>query len=342
MMFNKALPPAYLAFESNELWKICCFLWGDTELVQGKVAEGSITCDGASIVYSDYIFAHCTAIPSHKLSNGQTFSESAATQNFSVNIIADSSSTFSSFDDGDTVITIMQYSGTTGTSLATVTKADWVSGASNNQITVNVTTTNACKYLQVGVLGANNSAVSWSINAITGSRQPLGITANQCAAVTSIGAYFVSNNAIERFDSDSLYFTSLQTINTRAFIDVPNCLYVRLPYTTNIRYGDGYNYSIFTSTNIAVRIDSATAIGALFNGRSAYSNYTVITTSEVPSCSSAAIYATHYVLDELVSDYQSATNWSAKTIKSIHDLPTDHPDCPWIADLMAKGLIPSN
>lgn len=347
MMFNKAVPPVYLAFEDSRVWEICCYLWGDTELIQGKISEGTITCDGSALVYSDSVFAHCIAIPSHKLSSSSTISASAAAQNFSVVVSVDSSNAFDSLGDEDVAIKIVQHTGNPDsvTELAAITKAQWITDQSDNQMTISVTSTNACKYLQVGVCGANEVTASWILNAVTGNRQPTGITQKQCTAVTSIGTYFAGNKLISKFDEDSLYFTGLTgTLGANAFSNVNSYIYLRLPYYTIVNSGSTFNYAILKSCrNSAVRIDSATSVGSIWDINNAYNNYMVVTTPAVPTATGKAIYCTAiYVRDELVSAYQTATYWKNRTIKSLHSLPTDRPTCPWIADLIDKGLIPSN
>lgn len=349
MMFNRVALPEYLAFEDSRVWEICCYLWGDTELIQGKISEGTITCDGSALVYSDSVFASCIAIPSHKLSNKHNISISAAAQNFSVVVSVDSSNAFDSLGDDDVAIRIVQHTGNPSsvTELTTVTKAQWNADQSNNQMTISVTSTNTCKYLQVGVCGANEVTASWILNAVTGNRQPVGITQKQCAAVTSIGTYFSENKLISKFDNDSLYFTGLTgTLASNAFSSVASGFYLRLPYYTTVNNNSGYPYAILKNgRNTAVRIDSATLVGAIWESFNAYNNYMVITTPTVPTASGKAMFSTAiYVRDELVSEYKAATYWNYKdrTIKSIHALPTDHPNCPWIDDLRDKGLIPSN
>lgn len=347
MMFNRAVPPTYLTFEDRRLWEVACYNWGDTELVQGTIGSGTITCNGTSMVYSDYVFAYCTAISSHKLSSGKAFSASAAAQDFTVTVSVNDSSAFSSLTDSDTVIEVKQRASgsTTETSLSSITKADWTSDSVNNQMTINITTTNTCTYLRVGVHGESGITASWEISAVTGSRQPLGITANQCAAVTSI--WFSYNPAITRFDSDSLYFTGVTSVSGRCFMESV-ITYARFPYATTIGSSTSGNYSVFYYARRirAARIDSANTINA-FNYVYATDpyKYTVITTNSVPTLTvsdSRMMQKSIYVLDSLVSDYQAATNWTSKTILPLSQLPTDYPDCPWIEDLRDKGLIPNN
>lgn len=347
MMFNKAVPPAYLTFEDRRLWEHACYYWGDTEIVQGTIGSGTITCNGTSLVYSDYVFAHCTAISSHKLSNGKNFSASAAAQNFTVTVSVNDSSAFSALSDSDIVIEVKQHvnASTTNASLASITKADWTSGAVNNQITVNITSTHKCLYLIVGVLGASGVTASWNIIAVTGSRQPLGITANQCAAVT--GVNFNYNSVVRLFDNDSLYFTGLTSVSGRTFME-SRFTYVRFPYATTVGNSTSGNYAVFYYARQlrAARLDSAETINA-FNFVYATQNYkyTVITTSSVPSLAGTdarLMQKDIYVLDSLVSSYQADTKWANKSILPLSQLPTDYPDCPWLVDLRAKGLIPSN
>lgn len=41
MMFYKAVPPVYLSFEDRRIWEICCYNWGDAELVTGIIDSDS-------------------------------------------------------------------------------------------------------------------------------------------------------------------------------------------------------------------------------------------------------------------------------------------------------------
>lgn len=94
-----------------------------------------------------------------------------------------------------------------------------------------------------------------------------------------------------------------------------------------------------TSSLIAIRLDSATALDKLVYNTG---QYVVCTMPSVPTISSSITnngsYFTSklYVPDSLVSSYQAVLN---KTILPISQLPTDYPACPWINDLRQKGFI---
>lgn len=343
MMFNKAVPPVYLAFEDSRVWEICCYEWGDTEIVQGVIDSGTITCNGTGLVYSSSSFCACTAITSHKSSKNKTISASAAAQSFSMTVGITDSSAFSTLADDDIVITVVQHTNAvaTKTTLASITKAQWVSDSVDGQLTIPVTTTTACKYIQVGVLAENDVRVNWTLSAVTGNRQPVGITAKQCAAVSSFRTVFYNNTLIKKFDTDSLYFTHVATIGAYAFTNTSRNLYIRIPYATTIGGGDAANYAVFMNNYATVvRIDAATRVRSVFNTLNAHTM--VITTPTVPTATCRYIYAIIYVLDELVDSYKAATNWKDRTIRPISQLPTYMPSCPWIEEFKEKGLIPTS
>lgn len=354
MMFNKAVPPAYLTFEDRRVWELVCHFYGDTELIQGKIADGTINCDGNALVYSRSVFAPCIAVPSHKLSNNSNISASAAAQNFSV-VVTASNNAFASLNDEDVVIRIVQHAGNPNsvTELTTVTKAQWTAGQSNNQMTISATSTNTCIYLMVGVLGASTATANWTINAVTGNRQPVGIINKQCAAVTSLALSFSGNYLVTEFNTDALYFTNCIRTSGYANFKYTSFQYIWFPYITTYVGGGGAAGAGQIGENkslLAVRWDSIDTFSASYNYGSSVSgigpNYTVVTTDYyIPITGNRWYYGTFYVRDTLVSDYYGEGklgNISTVTIKGLSELPTDHPDCPWIDDLRAKGLIPSN
>lgn len=87
----------------------------------------------------------------------------------------------------------------------------------------------------------------------------------------------------------------------------------------------------------AIRLDSAETVRML--AYSAGNYYLVCTMPGVPSGSGANVTNTIYVPEELVSDYQVSSVWGTKTILPLTQLPTDHPDCPWLDDLRENGFI---
>lgn len=349
MMFNKAVPPVYLTFEDSRVWELVCYHYGDTELIQGTIGSGTVTCDGAALVYSRSVFAPCIAIPSHKLSNNTSISAAASAQNFSV-VVTASNNAFTSLNDEDVVIRIVQHVGDPGTvtELSTVTKAQWTAGQNNNQMIIPITSTNTCRYLMVGVYGANTATANWVINAVTGNRQPVGIISKQCNAVTTFGVTFYGNKLVTEFNTDALYFTNCTKLGGYAYVNNSSFVYLWFPYLTTYVGGGGSAGAgalSYNSSLIAARWDNIDTFGSSYN-YGTNNNYTVITTNYyIPITGTRWYYGTFYVRDAIVSDYYGEGklgNLSNVTIKGLSDLPTDHPDCPWLADLRAKGLIPSN
>lgn len=227
MMYYKNMPPVYLAFVDSRVWEICCYKWGDSELVQGAIKNGTIDGNGSSMVYSDYIFAHCTTIPSHKMSNGSILSKAAAIQEFTltVNVTDDP---FSGQSDETEIIKV--WSGSTA--FCTITKADFISGVDNGEFTTPIfETTNTTKYLRVSVLADSGASVSWTLNAITGSYRPVGITLKQCAAVTTFGNSenndnaFYNNILITTFP-EMQYFTKMNSLRRSQFNGCTNLTYI--------------------------------------------------------------------------------------------------------------------
>lgn len=142
---------------------------------------------------------------------------------------------------------------------------------------------------------------------------------------------------ITKFE-ELVYFTSVASIGQTAFRG-STVTYIWIPYANTIGIGGGANVSVFWDCThmIAERFDAATTINPLHYNTSI--QYTVITTSSVPALTTQFVSGKFYVLDSLVSSYQSADRWSSKTILPISQLPSDYPDCPWLDDLRNKGFI---
>ena len=177
-------------------------------------------------------------------------------------------------------------------------------------------------------------------------KNPVGITRAQCAAVSSLGTRFSGNAAILRFDKDSLFMTGVTSIGSSAFKNTSSMTYARFPYVTSAGTNGGANVCIFegcTSLN-AVLFDKITFLGGSYNYLAKSGMYTVILSDSVPSTNGRWFNGKFYVLDSLVDSYKATTGWTqygdgASRIKPLSDLPTDHPDCPWIAELREKGFI---
>lgn len=165
------------------------------------------------------------------------------------------------------------------------------------------------------------------------------MTKREAEAVTSF------DTAFQGFTGESLmelvYFTSVASVGSLSFSNCSNLKYVWLSVRLVNETNGSAVSSVFNgcSSLIAVRYDDLTRLGS-----SAYGSgmkYAVITSKAVPTKNGNFIGSKFYVLDGLVDSYKSDATWSAKTILSIHQLPTDYPDCPWLDDLRQKGLIPT-
>ena len=163
------------------------------------------------------------------------------------------------------------------------------------------------------------------------------MTKREAEAVTSFG------NVFKSFVGESLmelrYFTSVTLVGTSSFTNCSNLKYVWFSVSSVNGYNGAANTCIYTgcSSLIAARYDNLTRIGA-----TTYNSpikYAVVTSESVPVANSRFYESKFYVLDELVDLYKAAEYWKNKTILSIHQLPTDYPDCPWLDDLREKGLI---
>lgn len=161
-----------------------------------------------------------------------------------------------------------------------------------------------------------------------------------------MGTRFSGNAAILRFDKDSLFMTGVTSIGSSAFKNTSSMTYARFPYVTSAGTNGGANVCIFegcTSLN-AVLFDKITFLGGSYNYLAKSGMYTVILSDSVPSTNGRWFNGKFYVLDSLVDSYKATTGWTqygdgASRIKPLSDLPTDHPDCPWIAELREKGFI---
>lgn len=157
--------------------------------------------------------------------------------------------------------------------------------------------------------------------------------------LNSLGTVFKLNTLIKQFNKDSIPFSSVATINSNAF-EESTVEYVWLPYSKTIGTGGGaFSVSVFYNCKSmkALRLDAATSCSSVSYGSTA--KYFVITTPDVPNASTRWMAGIIYVLDDLVDSYKSASMWSTKAIRPISQLPTDYPDCPWLADLRENGLI---
>ena len=222
----------YVTFNDRHFWEECCFYWGDVELVQGKIENGQIIGDGQALVYSDFVFAGCVAMPSRRLATGVTFpAVAAAAQNFTIEIEAVTPTPFSSSSiaGSDNIIVVEQYSmnsTTTPTVLASITKNNW--NPQNGIMSISVTTTNVCKYLRISILANENAVVNWKINAVTGSYRPLGVTTNQMGTPTTLSSYFAYTRVLKDL-RELRYFTKVTTIANNEFYDAQSIERIVVP-----------------------------------------------------------------------------------------------------------------
>lgn len=159
------------------------------------------------------------------------------------------------------------------------------------------------------------------------------------------------------------YFTNIKTTSEGAFYNCRNLKSVGLMNLTSAGYqilrnsgivyawmpkvtvggsnaSQGYRAWFYGTTRlIALRFDSMTRHELLVYDSTC--KYAVYTMPAVPTISTSLAYIPPkiYVPDSLVSEYQATATISSRTILPISQLPTDHPDCPWLDDLRAKGFI---
>ena len=166
------------------------------------------------------------------------------------------------------------------------------------------------------------------------------MTKSEAEAVTSFGTAF-NGSQIKTFD-ETVYFTRITSLANNSFRNANKLQYIWFPYATNYGNQGAVNVCLFLgcSSLVCARFDAITDMAAYNYNYS--SMYTVLTMNSVPTRGNW-FYGRFYVKDELVNDYKSASGWSgsASNIFSLHQLPTDHPDCPWLDDLRQKGLIPT-
>ena len=174
-----------------------------------------------------------------------------------------------------------------------------------------------------------------------------------------IGTTFNSKQ-IRTFD-EFKHFTSVTSVPNEAFsgstlasIDLANMVsggdrnifsstkltYVWMPkvVTAGSTASQAYRCWFYNVNTLkAVRLDSATTVRMLAYNAGSY--YLVCTMPSVPSGAGSNVTNIIYVPDGMVSEYQASSVWGSKTIRPLSQLPNDHPDCPWLDDLRAKGFI---
>ena len=211
----------YLTFEDARVWEICCYNWGDTRLIApgNAFATGEIEADGSALAVCDHVFASCLVHPKRTMSDGTSPAQvAAAARTFEVELQFDTANPFSSIAAGSTVIEVRQYASNTNTQVVvgTLAKEDVVLDGDNKLTITTSGTTNACQYLTVAVLANNGVKATYTFKvastSASGIYQPVGITQEQCAAVSSLGNIF-QYSPISSFN-EFKYFTSVESIAT--------------------------------------------------------------------------------------------------------------------------------
>lgn len=229
----------YLTFEDSRVWEICCYNWGDTRLVApgSAFATGEIEADGSALVVCDHVFASCLVHPKRTYSDGTSPAQvAAAARTFEVELQFDSATPFSSIAAGATVIEIRQYASNTATQVVvgTLAKEDVVLDGDNKLTITTSGTTNACQYLTVAVLANNGVKATYTfkvaLTSASGIYQPVGITQEQCAAVSSLGTVspFQYNKLIQKFNEFE-DFTGVVTIVNGAFRECSALVEIAVP-----------------------------------------------------------------------------------------------------------------
>lgn len=215
----------YLTFEDARVWEICCYNWGDTRLVApgSAFATGEIEADGSALAVCDHVFASCLVHPKRTMSDGTSPAQvAAAARTFEVELQFDTANPFSSIAAGSTVIEVRQYASNTNTQIVvgTLTKEDVVLDGDNKLTITTSGTTNACQYLTVAVLANNGVKATYTFKvastSASGIYQPVGITQEQCAAVSSLGTVFsvsiATRASLFTVFNEFAYFTGIKVI----------------------------------------------------------------------------------------------------------------------------------
>lgn len=284
----------YLTFEDSRVWEICCYNWGDTRLVApgNAFATGEIEADGSALVVCDHVFASCLVHPKRTMSDGTSPAQvAAAARTFEVELQFDSATPFSSIAAGATVIEIRQYASNTSTQVVvgTLAKEDVVLDGDNKLTITTSGTTNACQYLTVAVLANNGVKATYTVKvastSASGIYQPVGITREQCAAVSSLG-----NNlryCIGSSFNEFKFFTNITNLNTYDFYDYGYIEELTIPPSvTNIGRPLSYCYGL---------------------------RYVIFLSDVPPTITNSMCNQQEriYVPDESLEQYKAAANWSA-------------------------------
>ena len=237
---------------------------------------GSGTLEGGQeegYMYSDYFFACSTAIGAH----GGIPATAARTVKYRIEwevtgatqtlegapweIPAQSATT-------NNCLWVGQYSSAmAATALMAITAENWADSAfwasqesiisdGDGKFHTYVTCTNACQYLRVLMRAVSGVTVKFKIVSVGVTKLPVGITLEQCAAVTSLGNKFRYNTLIRCFDELELFtkvtvFSASEINNGAEFSDCTNLEKIKLPpYLTTLGNGYSYGRGCFRNTKI--------------------------------------------------------------------------------------------
>lgn len=236
----------YLKFECPRMWELIAYNYGDIVDMRGKeIASGELVGNGDTQVISDYVFARGINIVAHKDSDGNNITSKAArTVDYRIEIEVTSGAgsnvpwnlDSTTMGTADTVIFgILETCGYSSTnppaaqtfaSIVSDGDTGWGSQTTlvsmgSNKWYADFTSTTFTNYMRVAIRAASGVAIKWSLTPKSTSTnacwQPVGITIEQCGAVTSFGN---SNSSIQQFRSNGLltkfnefkYFTKITNL----------------------------------------------------------------------------------------------------------------------------------
>lgn len=367
MMFNKALPPEYLLFEDSQVEKLCSYFWGDVEAVTGDyVAQGTISGNDDTQVFTDYIFLNTTEIPAHngkakvarrtcqyriELSiQGNTgepwdIATPSATTNeiFAIKVNA-------SYDCRNS----SNYNG------SVVTAADWANQSvltkDGNKWVIEFNASNSNWYIRLAIRATASTTISWKVYSVGTTYVPVGVTIPQLGAVTSTSLTFARKPMITKLN-ELQYFTGLtgtagldycsylteltappatESCSTYPSLNgassLTGDLVIPEGYTATNNSGTYalYNVSAIILPSTLSNINSSVGKGSDSHAPA----YFVICKALIPPTASATVFymsatlTAFYVPDNSVEAYQTANNYTAgaSKIKGFSQLAIDHPD----------------
>lgn len=365
MMFNKALPPEYLLFEDAQVEKLCSYFWGDVEAVTGDyVAQGTISGDDDTQVFTDYIFLNTTGIGAH---SGKP-AIAARTCQYRIELtvqgstgepwdIANPSATTNEIfaikrNDGYDCRNSSNYSGSVVTAADWETQSTLVKDGNKWVIEFNASKTNW--YIRLAIRATASTTISWKVYSIGTTYVPVGVTIPQLGAVTSTSLAFARKPMITKFN-EFRYFTGLTGPGgfdycyslTELTVPPATASCSEFPHiqqyagTGDLVIPEGYTiigdgFALYSIPNVSAIIlpSTLTSISSSIGKGPAGTSYIVIfKATTVPTARTNVFYmanslAGFYVPDDSVEDYKTATNYTAgaSKIKGFSQLAIDHPD----------------